>query len=94
MSTPCNMQSLIVWMVDGARDRGEGDGAQGDEVLEGAEGNVITLAFFRCAVHEDRAKDSEALCMLVIRHDKVRLGIARRYIGKGTGSASESPLQS
>jgi hypothetical protein len=33
------MQSLIVWMVDGARDRGEGDGAQGDEVLEGAEDN-------------------------------------------------------
>ena len=67
-------------MMDGARDRREGDGTQGDEVLEGAEDNRDNFGiFFRCAAHEDGAK--EALCMLVIRRDKVGLGIARRYIG-------------
>ena len=36
-STPCNTQSIIVWMVDGARNRTGVDGAQGDEALEGGE---------------------------------------------------------
>jgi hypothetical protein len=57
--------------LDGGRDRREGDGAQGDEALEGAEGNGNEFGIFRCAAHEDGAKD-------VFNH--LRLGIACRYI--------------
>jgi hypothetical protein len=48
---PCNMQSSIVWMMDGARDRREGDGVQGNEALERAERNGDNL-IFHCAAHE------------------------------------------
>jgi hypothetical protein len=34
-------------------DRKEGDCAQGDEALEGAEGNGENFGTFRCAPHED-----------------------------------------
>jgi hypothetical protein len=57
--------------LDDGRDRREGDGAQGDEALEGAEGNGNEFGFFGCAAHEDGAKE-------VFSH--LRLGIARRYI--------------
>ena len=42
-------------MIDGARDRIEGDhdGVQDDEALEGAEGNDGSFGIFRCAAHED-----------------------------------------
>jgi len=46
MSRPCNMQSFIVWMVNGARDRREGDDAKSDESLEGAEGNGDNIGIF------------------------------------------------
>ena len=39
MSTPCEMRSL-------------GDGAQGDEALDGAESNADNLGVFRWAAHE------------------------------------------
>ena len=57
----------------------EGDGAQGDEALEGAEGNGDKRGIFRKAAHENGAK--EVLCMLVICRDKVLLypaGISER----------------
>ena len=46
MSTPCNMQSLTVWMMNGTRDRREGDDAKSDESLEGAEGNGDNIGIF------------------------------------------------
>ena len=63
MSTPCNIQSFIVWMMDGALDRREGE-AQGDEALEGAEGNGDNIGVFRCTAHEDGA--NEVFCKPVI----------------------------
>ena len=51
---------------------------------------VITLAFFHCAAHEDRAE--EALCMLVIRRDKVSESLAGRAHHASAGPASESPF--
>jgi hypothetical protein len=52
MSTPCNMQSSIVWMMDGARNRRQGDGVQCDEALERAKRNGDNLNIFHCATHE------------------------------------------
>jgi hypothetical protein len=46
MSRPSNMQSFIVWMVNGARDRRGGDDAKSDELLEGAEGNGDNIGIF------------------------------------------------
>jgi hypothetical protein len=60
-----------VHCLDDGRDRRGGDGAQGDEALEGAEGNGNEFGIFRCAAHEDGAKE-------VFNH--LRLGIACRYI--------------
>jgi len=74
------LQHAVVQCLDDGRDRRGGDGAQGDEALEGAEGNYDNFGIFRCAAHEDVAK--EVFCMPVICRDKVRLGIARRHIGK------------
>jgi hypothetical protein len=65
------LRHVVVHCLDDSRDRREGDGAQDDEALEGAEGNG--------AAHEDGAK---VFCMPAICRDKVRLGIARRHIGK------------
>jgi hypothetical protein len=50
MSTPCDMQSFIVWVIARIAERVTVRKAMSrDEVYEGAEGNVI----FRCAAHED-----------------------------------------
>jgi hypothetical protein len=56
---------------------------QDDEALEGAEGNGDDLNIFRCAAHEDGAK--EVISVPAICHDKVskvRLEIARSHIAK------------
>jgi hypothetical protein len=55
MFTPCELRHAALHL-DNSRDRREGDGAQGDGALEGAEGNG--------ASHEDGAK--EVFCMPVI----------------------------
>ena len=77
------LRHAVVHCLDDGRDRGEGDGAQGDKALEGAEGNGDNFCIFRCVAHKHGAK--EAFCMPVIcrgevrtRYNKVRLGIARR----------------
>jgi hypothetical protein len=54
LSTACEVQSLIVWMVAGMTER-KTDCAQGDESLEGAEGNGDNFGVFHCAAHEDGA---------------------------------------
>jgi hypothetical protein len=74
------LQNAVVHCLDDSRDRREGDGAQGNEALEGAEGNDDNFGIVRCAAHEDEAK--EVFCMPVVCRDKVRLGTARRDIGK------------
>jgi hypothetical protein len=54
MSTPCD-GNAVVHHLDDSRDRREGDGAQGDEALEGAEGNGENFGIFSLrAAHEDR----------------------------------------
>ncbi len=73
------LRHAIVHCMDDSRDRREGNGVQGDEALEGAEGGH-NFGIFRCAADEDGAK--EAFCMPAICRDKFRLGIARRHIGK------------
>jgi hypothetical protein len=45
----------------GARDRREGDGAQGDEALEGAEGNGDNFGIF-CAQHMKDGRVRHSLC--------------------------------
>jgi len=40
------LRHAVAHCLDDSRDRREGNSLQGDEVLEGAEGMVITLAFF------------------------------------------------
>jgi hypothetical protein len=69
---------------DGCRDCRERDGSRGDKALEGAEGNGdnIQLAFF-IAQHmtTGRMKCSVYQSSVVIR---VKLGIARRFIGKAS----------
>ena len=47
----------VVHCLDNSRDRGEGDGAQGDEAREGAEGNGDNFGIFHHAAHEDGAKE-------------------------------------
>jgi hypothetical protein len=49
-------QRAVVHCLDDGRDCREGDGAQGNEVLEGAEGNGDDFCIFRCAAHGDRSK--------------------------------------
>jgi hypothetical protein len=46
------LQNAAVHCLDDSRDRREGDSAQGDEALEGAEGNGDE---FCCTAHEDGA---------------------------------------
>jgi hypothetical protein len=58
------LRNAVIHCLDDSRDRREGDGAQGDEALERAEGNGDNLDIFRCAAHEDGAK--EVFCMPVI----------------------------
>jgi hypothetical protein len=60
----------VVHCLDDGRDRREGNGAQGDEALEGAEGNGDNFSIFRCAAHKDGAK--EVFCLPAICRDKVR----------------------
>jgi hypothetical protein len=75
MLTPCDMQSFIVWMMAGIAEGGGTQGDDADEAVEGAKGNGNNFGIFRCAAHEDGAK--EVFCMPAIchGHDKVRLGI-------------------
>ena len=74
MSTPCEMQSLIVWMM-----AGEGDCAQGARLCwSEPKAPVTTLAFF-VAQHMKtgrmRCSVSQSSCP-----DKVGLGIARSTV--------------
>jgi hypothetical protein len=54
------LRHVVFHYLDGSRGRGERDGTQGDDALEGVEGNG--------ASHEDGGK--EVFCMLVICRDK------------------------
>ena len=62
------MQSFTVWMMNGTRDRREGDDAKSDESLEGAEGNGDNIGIFV----ERRMKTGRMrlYCMPVICRDK------------------------
>jgi hypothetical protein len=62
MSTPCNMQPFIIWMMDGARDRREGDGTQGDEVLEGAKDNRDDFGILFVAQHVKTGRKRRSAC--------------------------------
>ncbi len=64
------LRHAVVHCLDDGWDRGEGDGTQGDEPLEGAEGNRDNFDIFRCTAHEDGAK--KVLCMPAICHNEVR----------------------
>jgi hypothetical protein len=59
MSTPCDMQSFIVWMIARIAER---ETAQGDEALERAEGNGDNLGICGCAAHE--GGENEVFCHL------------------------------
>lgn len=50
------LRHAVVHCLDDGWNRREGDGTQGDEPLEGAEGNGDDLGIFRCAPHENGAK--------------------------------------
>jgi hypothetical protein len=77
VSTPCDMQSFIVWMIAGIAERETARKAmrRWREPME----MVITLAFVvaHCATHEDGVK--EVFCMPAICRDKVRFGITRMH---------------
>jgi hypothetical protein len=46
------LRHAAVHCLNDGWDRREGDGAQGDEALEAAEGNRDNFGIFRCAAHE------------------------------------------
>ena len=50
-----SLRNAVVDCSDGGRDVREGDCAQGDESLEGAEDNGDNFGISRCAAHEDGA---------------------------------------
>ena len=50
------LRCAVVNCLDDGRDRREGDGEQGNEALEGTEGNGDDFGIFRCAADEDGAK--------------------------------------
>ena len=64
------LRHAVVHCLDDGRDRREGDGAQCDETLEGAEGNGDNFSIFRCAAHKNGAK--EVFCMPAICHNKLK----------------------
>jgi len=64
------LRHAVVHCLDDGRDRREGDGAQGDEALEGTEGNRDYFGILRCAAHEDGAK--KVFCMPAIYRNEVR----------------------
>ena len=64
------LRNAVVHCLDDGRNRKVGHGTQGDEALEGAEGDGDNFNIFRCAAHEDGAK--EVVCLPAICHDKVR----------------------
>jgi hypothetical protein len=47
------LRHAVVHRLDDSWDRREGDGVQGDETLEGTEGDGDNFSIFRCAAHED-----------------------------------------
>ena len=49
------LRHAVVHRLDDGRYRREGDGAQGDEALEGAKGDCDNFGIFRCTAHEDGA---------------------------------------
>jgi len=63
----------------GARDRREGDGAQGDDSLGRADGHGDNFGFFRAQHMKTGRMRAEAFYIPVICGNKVGLGIARRY---------------
>jgi hypothetical protein len=48
------LRHVVIDCLNDSRDRREGDGAQGDEALDGAESNADNFGGFRWAAHEDR----------------------------------------
>jgi hypothetical protein len=56
------LRHAVVHCLDDSQDRREGDGAQGDEALEGAEGNGDNSGICRCAAHE--GGENEVFCHL------------------------------
>ena len=46
------LRHAVIHCLDDGWIRREGDGVQGDEALEGAEGNRDNFGIFRCAAHE------------------------------------------
>jgi hypothetical protein len=56
------LRHAVVHCLDDSQDRREGDGAQGDEALERAEGNGDNLGICRCAAHE--GGENEVFCHL------------------------------
>ena len=58
------LRHAVVDCLSDSRDRREGDGAQCDEALEGAESNGDKFGICRWAAHEDRDGTREVFHML------------------------------
>jgi hypothetical protein len=58
------LRHAVVDCLNDSRDRREGDGAQGDEELEGAESNGDNFGIFCWAAHEDRDGTREVFRMI------------------------------
>jgi hypothetical protein len=62
------LRHAVVDRLNDSRDRREGDGAQGNEAMEGAERNADNFGIFRWAAHEDRDGTREVFHMAIC-HD-------------------------
>jgi hypothetical protein len=59
------LRHAVIDCLNDSRNRREGDGAQGDEALEGAESNGDKFGIFRWAAHEDRDGTREVFHMII-----------------------------
>ena len=60
------LRHAVVDCLNDSRYRREGDGAQGNEAMEGAERNADNFGIFRWAAHEDRDGTREVFHMLSV----------------------------
>ena len=64
------LRHAVVDRLNDSRDRREGDGAQGDEAMEGAERNADNFGIFRWAAHEDRDGTRGVFHMAICRDSR------------------------
>jgi len=79
------LRHAVVHRLDDSRDRGEGDGAQGNEALECTKGDRDHLGIFRCTTHKYGAEKVFCVPTICCRRgekQKVSPGFTARPFGQ------------